>query len=180
MSEIFERFKVREPFLRAFIRRFFRTKAMVDDICQETILRALEAEQARKIDTPDAFLFGVARNVVRKQLEQQSNSIIDFVDEIAADGDSDTRPTIEEEIDSQKRMARFAEAVARLPKQCRRVFILKKVYGYSHKEISAELGLSISTIENQVSTGMKRCLDQLDEKTGDMVLLRNDPKSDER
>jgi RNA polymerase sigma-70 factor (ECF subfamily) len=151
---------------------------MVDDICQETIVRALEAERDRNIDTPDAFLFGVARNVVRKQLDKQSNSLIDFIEDIVPSEFSAEQPTIEEEIDSRQKMERFTGSVAKLPRQCQRVFVLKKVYGYSHKEISAKLGISISTIEKQVSTGMKRCLDEME--TQDMVLVQKNSKSKEQ
>lgn len=63
-------------------------------------------------------------------------------------------------------MMRFAESVLKLPPQCQRVFIMKRVYGYSHGEISAKLGISISTIEKHAATAMKRCLDDLESDAG--------------
>jgi RNA polymerase sigma-70 factor (ECF subfamily) len=51
----------------------------------------------------------------------------------------------------------FCEAVRKLPAQCRRVFVLKKVYGYSQLEIAEELGLSESTVEKHVALGVRRC-----------------------
>jgi len=116
--------------------------------------------------------------VVRKQLDKQSNSLIDFIEDIVPSEFSAEQPTIEEEIDSRQKMERFTGSVAKLPRQCQRVFVLKKVYGYSHKEISAKLGISISTIEKQVSTGMKRCLDEME--TQDMVLVQKNSKSKEQ
>ena len=145
-SRVFQAFRLREPRLRSYIRRFFWNDVIVDDICQETIVRALEAERRRKIETPDAFLFGVARNVVRKQLDWQSKSLIDFVEDFSPDDFEVDEPAIEELMDDWQRMLQFADSVSRLPKQCQRVFVLKKVYGSSHKEISAKLGISISTL----------------------------------
>ena len=84
-SRVFQAFRLREPRLRSYIRRFFWNDVIVDDICQETIVRALEAERRRKIETPDAVLFGVARNVVRKQLAWQSKSWLDVVDDCSPD-----------------------------------------------------------------------------------------------
>ena len=51
----------------------------------------------------------------------------------------------------------FCEAIRLLPVQCRKVFVLKKVYGYSQREIAAQLNLSESTVEKHIATGMKRC-----------------------
>ncbi len=95
MASIVNAFRSSENRLRAFVRRLVVNDSDVDDICQETVLRALEAEKQRTIDSPEAFLFGVARNVVRKQLAKQSRSVIDLVDglapdEYAADIDNDT------------------------------------------------------------------------------------------
>jgi len=58
----------------------------------------------------------------------------------------------------------FEEAVASLPGQCQRVFVMKKVYGFSHQEISKKLGISISTTEKHVVAGLKRCNEFLTRK----------------
>ena len=34
---------------------------------------------------------------------------------------------------------------------------MRKVYGFSHKEISQELGISVSTVEKHIVSGLKRC-----------------------
>lgn len=161
-SRVYAAFREKERAIRSFVRRFFSDQTEIEDICQETIARALAAEKDRAIHSADAFLFGVARNVVRSQLETKSRSLLDFVEDFApyeADYDS---PSIEQLMDDHTRMVQFAESVLRMPRQCQRVFVLKRVYGYSHKEISAQLGISISTIEKHVAAGMKRCLDDME------------------
>ena len=62
-------------------------------------------------------------------------------------------------------MLLFTEAILSLPRQCQRVFVLKKVYGHSHQEISSKLGISISTTEKHVATGLKRCTEFMQSKT---------------
>jgi RNA polymerase sigma-70 factor (ECF subfamily) len=161
-SRVYAAFREKERAIRSFVRRYFSDQTVIEDICQETIARALAAEKNRPIQSADAFLFGVARNIVRSQLETKSKSLLDFVEDFApyeADIDS---PSIEQVVDDHARMVQFAESVLRMPRQCQRVFVLKKVYGYSHKEISAQLGISISTIEKHVAAGMKRCLDDME------------------
>ena len=163
-SRVFRKFQENETSIRKFVRRFSSNVHDIEDICQETILRALEAEKSREIREPRAFLFGVAKNIVRKKLDKDSKSLIDFIEDFTPQGYISNGPTIEECIDDRQRMVLFAEAVATLPRQCQRVFVLKKVYGYSHKEIAKKLGISISTIEKHAAAGLKRCSKYMQKK----------------
>jgi RNA polymerase sigma-70 factor (ECF subfamily) len=54
--------------------------------------------------------------------------------------------------------SKFCEAIRQLPAQCRKVFVLKKVYGYSQKEIAKSMNISESTVEKHISSGTKRCM----------------------
>lgn len=160
-SRVFGAFQDNESILRRFLRRFVSSRHDVDDICQEVVLRALEAEKAKQIQEPRAFLFGVARNVVRKGLDKKSRSLVDFVDDVAPYECVDDMPTPEDQLDAQQRMLIFGQAVATLPSQCQKVFLMKKVYGYSHKEIAKKLDISVSTVEKHASAGLRRCSDYM-------------------
>ena len=160
-SEVFSAFQENESIIRRFLRRFTSQQHDVDDICQETIMRALEAERSKSIHDPRAFLFGVARNVVRKDLDRKSRQLVDFINDFTPDQYLADQPTVEEELDSDKRLEKFALAVASLPSQCQKVFVLKKMHGYSHKEIARKLGISISTVEKHAAAGLKRCSEQM-------------------
>jgi len=46
-----------------------------------------------------------------------------------------------------------SEAVGSLPEQCRRVFVLKKVYGLSQEEVAARVGIAESTVEKHIAKG---------------------------
>jgi RNA polymerase sigma-70 factor (ECF subfamily) len=37
------------------------------------------------------------------------------------------------------------------------VFVLKKVYGYSQREIARELGIAESTVEKHISLAVRKC-----------------------
>ena len=130
LSPVMLAFRENESVLRKFLRRFSSSAHDIEDITQETILRALKAEKTREIEQPRAFLFGVARNIVRKSLEQKSRSIIDYIEDFESQEYISNEPSAEEVYDSRQRMLIFAEAVVTLPTQCQRVFVLKKVYGY--------------------------------------------------
>lgn len=163
-SPIMRAFRENETVLRKFLSRFSSNFHDIEDITQETILQALKAEKTTQIEQPRAFLFGVARNVARKDLTKKSKSIVDFVEGFADKAHICNEPMPEEIFESRQRMLVFAEAVATLPAQCQKVFVLKKVYGYSHREIAKQLGISISTTEKHVAAGLKRCGDFMDRR----------------
>ena len=115
---------------------------------------------------------GPPQNIVRTQIDMQSRSVLDLVDEFAPEDFVEDGPSVEQTAGDRERMQRFVASVLKLPRQCQRVFILKKVYGYSHREISAKMGISINTIEKHVVAGMKRCREDFDgESVADLAVV---------
>lgn len=49
------------------------------------------------------------------------------------------------------------DAINDMPPICRNVFIFRKIEGYSQKEIAEKLDVSVNTVENHVSNGMRFC-----------------------
>ena len=171
-SHIFDVFQENELVIRKFLRRFTSSLSDIDDISQETILRALHAEKNREIREPRAFLFGVARNVARKELERKSKSLIHFIEDFEGKEYSSNEVPIDEQLESKQKMLVFWEAVTTLPPQCQKVFVLKRVHGYSHKEIAKSLDISVSTVEKHAASGLKRCSEFMNKETeGDVVKL---------
>jgi RNA polymerase sigma factor (sigma-70 family) len=160
-TRLLKAFREHESQLRGYLHRFTDSDQDIDDICQEAMARYLEAAKDRGIQHPGAFLFGIARNLVRKRFERKSRSLIDFIADFSPDDYvADVRP-LDDIMDEQERLTRYDQAIARLPPQCQRVFVMRKVYGYSHREIAGMLSISIKTVENHISTGLKRCSDDI-------------------
>ncbi|MDG0980247.1 MAG: RNA polymerase sigma factor, partial [Halieaceae bacterium] len=53
-----------------------------------------------------------------------------------------------------------------LPPVCRNVFIFRQIEGYSKKEIAEKMGISINTVDNHLTHGMKLCRRYLKETVG--------------
>lgn len=160
-SRIFKVFIENETLIKRFLRRYSSNAHDIDDISQETILRALKAEQNKEIREPKAFLFGVAKNIARKSLEKKSKSLIDFIEDFGEKEYLSNEPTIDAQIEGREKLLVFWKAVANLPPQCQKVFVLKKVHGYSHKQIAKYLDISISTVEKHAASGLLKCLDYI-------------------
>jgi RNA polymerase sigma factor (sigma-70 family) len=132
----------------------------IEDIVQETYVRLCQVKKKEEIRELRSFMMKTARNLaldhVKRSESRLATSIESFenpdmglVDELY-DATYDQAASDEE-------FVFFCEAVRELPVQCRRVFVLKKVYGYSQREIAKELGISENTVEKHVALGIKRC-----------------------
>jgi len=132
----------------------------IEDIVQETYVRICQIENKESITSPTSFMYKTARNLA---IDYQKQARIRLVDGI------ENMETFEQQLPerhkdemyesalSNNEFSHFCEAVRQLPVQCRKVFVLKKVYGYTQREIAAQLNLSESTVEKHIANGMKRC-----------------------
>jgi RNA polymerase sigma factor (sigma-70 family) len=130
----------------------------IEDIVQETYVRICQMDKREPVEQPKSFLMKTARNLAYDHLKKAETRLADGVE---SDSDFDVDAFVHDEvfesIASNEEFAHFCEAVRQLPVQCRRVFVLKKVYGYSQKEIAKEMKLSESTVEKHIAVGFKRC-----------------------
>jgi RNA polymerase sigma-70 factor (ECF subfamily) len=126
----------------------------IEDIVQETFVHSYAAARNQTIHNPRAFMVTTARNIALNHVKSADRKLrcsIEDVDEAAI---ATTEDWVEEHYQSGERFLVFCRAVAELPLQCRRVFILKKVYGLSQAEIADYLGISAKTVENHIWKGM--------------------------
>lgn len=143
--------------LKRFISRFLPKIQDIEDVAQETFLRAYTTEQGRAIEQPKSFLFRIAKNVALNQLARKSNQIIDHLEDLGLVDVLSTEATVEDELVARQTLGLHCEAVAALPPQCRRVYLLRKVYGMSHKDIAKRMGIAVSTVEKHLIKGMQDC-----------------------
>ena len=130
----------------------------VEDIVQETYVRICQMDQRESIEQPKSFLMKTARNLAYDHVKKAETRLADPVEtELDFDTEALVHDHVFEHVASAEEFAHFCEAVRQLPVQCRRVFVLKKVYGYSQKEIAKEMSISESTVEKHIAVGFKRC-----------------------
>ncbi len=139
----------------------------VEDIVQETYVRVCQVESRTDIRTPRSFIFKTARNLALDHVKSAayrlsvSSEEISDTESLGADRNHDETY---DEAASNEEFARFCEAVRLLPVQCRRAFVLKKVYGFSQREIAKEMGLSENTVEKHIAKGIRRCSDFMEQR----------------
>ena len=132
----------------------------VEDIVQETYVRACQAEHRQEIRAPRSFLYKTARNLALDYAKRAETRLTVCSEDPGTAALADHHRLEDETFDqvtADEEFSDFCDAVRHLPIQCRRAFVLKKVYGYTQREIARELKLSESTVEKHIANGMKRC-----------------------
>lgn len=140
----------------------------VEDVVQETYVRICRADPKEAIRDPRSYVLRTARNLALDHVKRSETRLAAGTDMDALSGGDfllpDGMDPTQARVASDEEFALFCEAVRSLPRQCRRAFVLKKVYGYSLKEIMAEMDLGQPTVETHIVNGTKRCVQYLRER----------------
>lgn len=132
----------------------------IEDIVQETYVRICQVENQADIRFPRAYMLRTAKNLAfdhLKRAETRLNVSIDEDVDLQAEEFLSNPDDTFDRVAANREFADFCEAVRQLPLQCRKAFVLKKVYGYSQKEIALSLDISENTVEKHIAAGIKRC-----------------------
>lgn len=154
---ISEAFVKHESFLKRFLARFLSRPQDIDDVVQDTFLKAFQAEKKQTIQSPKAFLFRVARNTALTTLTKKSRQIVQYIESYESIEIANDETSVEEQAIAKQRLGMFCQSALEMTPRCRRVFLMAKVYGLSYKEISAELDMSVSAVEKHVAKGLDIC-----------------------
>jgi len=162
--------------LKLFISKFIQRPQDIDDIAQETFIRAIRAETRNDIEFPKAYIYRIARNLSYEFLSKKHVKLTQYIEDCALGELSMPTADVENTIAVNERMTKVKEAIADLPPQCQRVFIMHKVYGFKYREIASQLGISMSTVEKHIISGLRKCRHAVlkKEHANTVVSLRDD------
>jgi len=135
----------------------------VDDILQEAFMRSYEAAGKSTICNPRSFLLRTATNLGLNPVSRASNKLNAQTEDLSLPEVYQlATESPEAQLDANQRFVTFCQAVGGLPEQCRRAFILNKVYGLSQHEIADRLGITQSTVEKHFARGLMMCREYME------------------
>lgn len=143
-----------EPAVRAWLARARASQEDIDELIQESYSRLAALGSVDHIDRPDAYFFSIARNLLIRRLRRARVVPIEAIAEIDAYRD-DIRPSPEREASSRLDYRRLLALIDALPERRGRIVRMRKLEGYSQREIAAALGISESIVENEIYQGVQ-------------------------
>lgn len=151
---------VADPFIalharfRRPLQRFFSSyrlnAADVEDLTQEVFARLARGVAPEQLRQPDAFVFTLARNLVRdhaRRLHTRAARNSVALDDVELPCGS---PTPDAALEHDERLSSAFATLARLKPATRHAFLLHRVHGLSYAEVAAATGVSVSMIEKHV------------------------------
>ena len=144
-----------EPALLARLRRMLPSLDDAEEIAAETLARAYAATDYRRITAGRAYLFQIARNLLIDAARR--DKIVSF--DLVADLDLLQADTgLEACLQARDELRHLQAAIDTLPIQCRRAFVLRRVYGHSVGEVAELMSLSVSTVEKHLTKAVTRVM----------------------
>lgn len=149
-----------EPALTAFIRRNWRAQHDVVDIRQEIYERVLIGAQAGLPHHTSGYIYTVARNHLSNRARREK--IVSF--DVVADLDAELpgcgfEP--EPALIARDELRQVLRGLEQLPPRCREVVQLRKIECLSTREVSDRMGISVNTVEKQLTLGIRALTDFL-------------------
>jgi RNA polymerase sigma factor (sigma-70 family) len=132
----------------------------IEDIVQETYVRACRLSPRSEITLSHALMITIARNLAFDHIKSSAYRLNSALDPDAATNMANAANLPDEtfrQVTSDEEFSKFCRILRQLPLQCRRAFVLRKVYGCSQSEIAKVMGISESTVEKHIVKGFKFC-----------------------
>ena len=137
--------------LHRYLERRLPSPQDADDMAQEVYLRLLRLDDAEFVREPQAYLYGVASNVVREfriRSELERERVTFDTPAMEAEQDHSARQLRPDELAEHLDVVEQLErALIRLPPLHRAIVVLLKRDGMTYEEVARKLGLSWWTVE---------------------------------
>jgi len=154
--------RAEEGKLRAFFLRRLRNAADAADATQETFMRLLAGASADEIEQPQHYLYRTAHNVAVDQTRRSASRAryeCPITDEKTVHNIAANTPTPEREVIDRERLAQFEAALMALSPRARTVLLLSRKEGWTFAAIAKHLGISTSTVYNDLRDAMAHCME---------------------
>jgi len=146
-----------EAAVRAWLRRMIDADD-IEDVIQESYCRISGLADVAHILNGRAYLFTTARSIVLERIRRSRVVSIDTATEIDALDIVYDEPSAERITAARRELARVQRLIEGLPDRCRRIFELRKVDGFSQREVADRMGVPEHTVENDVVKGLRLIL----------------------
>lgn len=140
------------PLLLAFAYKITRDEDLAKDVIQNVFTRLFASRENITVEENlRGYLLGAVRNECLNLIKKE-NRLREHQQELAATIDDRSFSDALEQAESENRIYK---AIRELPPQCQKIFTMSRLEERKNQEIAEELGISIRTVETQISNALK-------------------------
>jgi RNA polymerase sigma-70 factor (ECF subfamily) len=142
--------------LSNFVNIYLHNQALAEELVQDIFVYFWENKEKLQISTSvKAYLFSASR-FKSLNLLRDTNNQKKIVARLGKRLHADTIEADETYIDTEEFKKILDTAIGQLPPKCKEIFLLSKQEELSNKEIADRLGISVKTVENQMTIALKK------------------------
>ncbi|WP_271103468.1 sigma-70 family RNA polymerase sigma factor [Pseudomonas tohonis] len=145
--------------LLKFLGKRLGSPADAADLAQDAFTQWLDWRERGQVHQPRAFLFQIARNLLRDHWRrQQVRGALDGEVEQALETLVDEQGASPmEQVEHHQRLRLLVSALDDLSPRRREAFVLHKFDGLSQAEVAARMGISLSMVEKHIACALLHC-----------------------
>ncbi|MCF5724190.1 RNA polymerase sigma factor [Pseudomonas syringae] len=151
-----------------FLRKRTDNASDAADMTQDVFTQWLDYRDRAKVEQPRAFLFQMARNLLRDHWRKQKVRQTVHQDQAAMDAEPVTDEQNEPMAAAQRaqRLEQLKEVLAELSPRRREALMLHRFEGLSQAQIAERMGISISMVEKHIALALLHCKRRLQNDPG--------------
>lgn len=142
-----------EASVRVWLSRSRVAQEDAEELIQEAYCRLAVLDTVDHIDRADAYFFSIVRNLLARRMRRERIVAIEAIAEI--ESFVDVAPSPEQQVGGALDFARVSAFIDSLPGRCGTIVRLRKIEGWSQKEIAAHFGMSENAVEKQIWLGVR-------------------------
>lgn len=137
------------------------------DMTQDVFTQWLDYGDRAKVEQPRAFLFQMARNLLRDHWRRQKVRHI-----VQPNQEADLEPVTDDQHDPMagaqrlQRLEQLKGVLAELSPRRREALMLHRFEGLSQAQIAERMGISLSMVEKHIAFALLHCKRRLDHENG--------------
>ncbi|UPT63422.1 MAG: sigma-70 family RNA polymerase sigma factor [Hyphomonadaceae bacterium JAD_PAG50586_4] len=151
LDELARRF--RAPLLRYFVSKI-RVSEDAEELVHEVFVRLLRRADLGEIDNIEAFVFVVAKNILKdhyRHNDRHGAGKFTSIDKVTL---KSTEPSPSELIEGRDEIGVLLRSIEELPPKCRAVFVLFRFEDVPHAEIARRMGITVSMVEKHIAAAL--------------------------
>jgi RNA polymerase sigma factor (sigma-70 family) len=150
--------------LTGYFRRRISDDSEVEDLVQDVFTRIVARDGAEPIGHLGGYIAKTASSVIADRARRRSvrNADRHVAFEPDVHGGEDFDP--ERVLSGREDLDAAAAALLSLPERSRTVFVLRRMEGYSYREIAAHLGISVSAVEKHLVKALRHLSAEMEKR----------------